>query len=315
MRATVSRIVLSSMFATVLAYGLSSCGTGDSGEGPDASTNQLDGGSTENSDGGTPDAGPEPESCKDAPKLVYVLSDANDLYRFDPQAKEFSKVGNLSACIDGVVTVPNPMAVDRKGVAWVNAVEFDPFSGSARAGSIVKVGTSDASCERTAVQLSAGWRALGMAFAANPAVGPDEETLYVSGSDGLGRIDLVREKVVPIAALGSPMTGEDAALTGTRAGQLFGFFASGVPKIAEIDPSTAAIKGAPETLATVAQPDAWALAQWGGALYLFTRPAGSPGTTTSVTKYDRAHQTVDASFMTEIGFTVVGAASSTCAPL
>jgi hypothetical protein len=57
--------------------------------------------------------------CSEAAQLVYVLSDANDLYSFRPNLRQFTRIGRLSCPTSAQ---PNSMAIDRDAVAWVNYV-------------------------------------------------------------------------------------------------------------------------------------------------------------------------------------------------
>src|SRR5262249_33643687 len=96
----------------------------DAGGGGDDDTFDTEGGTSWSGD------------CSDAAKLVYVVSDQNTLYSFDPAALTFTTVGVLSCPSSGNV---NSMAVDRGGTAWVNYTD----------GKIYKVSTKDASCKET----------------------------------------------------------------------------------------------------------------------------------------------------------------------
>src|SRR4051812_34321253 len=80
-----------------------------------------------------PGPGGNQAGCSDAAKLVYVVSDSNELFSFAPDKVAFTKIGQLN-CPSGGAT-PNSMAVDRSGNAWVN------FSD----GGLFKVSTADAS--------------------------------------------------------------------------------------------------------------------------------------------------------------------------
>ena len=111
--------------------------------------------------------------CSEAAKLVYVVSDSNELHSFRPDTTTFTRIGTLR-CPSGGAT-PNSMAVDRAGTAWVN------FSD----GGLFKVSTSDASCQATGFEkLQSGFERFGMAFATNSATSQDE-TLYVVGIEGM----------------------------------------------------------------------------------------------------------------------------------
>ena len=64
-------------------------------------------------------------------------------------------------------------------------------------------------------------------------------------------------------------------------------------------------------------PFDWAFSFWGGSFYFYTMPDETvyPNRTTNVTKYDPGTGALDTSYMTNIGFRIVGAGVSTCAPI
>lgn len=70
-------------------------------------------------------------------------------------------------------------------------------------------------------------------------------------------------------------------------------------------------------LPAVETPAAWAFSFWGGDFYLYTAPdpLSDPSRTTNVTRYRPSDGSVDAQYMVNIGFRIVGAGVSTCAPL
>ncbi|MCC6523644.1 MAG: hypothetical protein IT373_13395 [Polyangiaceae bacterium] len=249
--------------------------------------------------------------CSEQAKLIYVLSDANDLYSFNPPAKQFQLIGQLGC---NTAMAPNSMAVDRDAVAWVNYVETDPLFGDS-AGAVFKVSTANASCEPTAaVNLPSGWFRMGMGFSTNGAESTDE-TLFVAGigdlGGGTGLGSIQGSSLSNIGPFGSPLTGQNAELTGTGDGRLFGFFTTTPVQVAEIDKTDGGILSS-HALPTVPTPTAWAFSFWGGDFYLYT---ATDGTMSNVTRYRPSDQSVDTSYMTNIGFRIVGAGVSTCAPL
>jgi hypothetical protein len=299
---------------------------------PDGSSNHNDAarnggdGSSSNGDGSssgdvapipTPDAG---DGCSDAARLVYVLSDANELYSFRPDMRMFTRIGTLTC---NTTMQPNSMAIDRNAVAWVNYVDSSGGFGDS-AGAIYRVSTTDAHCTSDApINLTSGWFRLGMGFSSDATSG-SAETLFVAatadplggGSDGLGRIDPASLNVVPIGSFSGSLMGQSAELTGTGDGRLYGFFTTTPVQIAQIDKTSGATSMA-RSLSQVETPAAWAFSFWGGDFYLYTAPDPTlnPGRTTNVTRYRPSDGSVDASYMTNIGFTIVGAGVSTCAPI
>lgn len=83
-------------------------GGGTIGTGAGGMVGTGDGGTT-----GSGGAGPSSD-CAAAAQLIYVLSDKNDLYSFDPQKKLFKKIGPLQC---KTPMQPNSMAIDRNANA------------------------------------------------------------------------------------------------------------------------------------------------------------------------------------------------------
>jgi len=254
--------------------------------------------------------------CSEAAQLVYVLSDANDLYSFRPNLRQFTRIGRLSCPTSAQ---PNSMAIDRDAVAWVNYVNNAVID---TAGSLYRVSTTDARCTPAApVPLPQGWFRLGMGFSTASA-DSTEETLFVAAtadplggpSAGLGRIDPRGLTGTPIGQFSGAFRGQSAELTGTGDGRLYGFFTTTPVQVAQIDKSSGAIVDA-RPLPGVETPQAWAFSFWGGDFYLYTAPSALTGRTTNVTRYRPSDGSIDPAYMTNIGFRVVGAGVSTCAPI
>jgi hypothetical protein len=277
-----------------------------------------DGGGMLLGDGST--VGPGNGCTGAATNFVYVLSVENDLYSFAPDKKQFTKIGALG-CQTSMT--PNSMAVDRNATAWVNYVAGDMTTGIDTAGAIFQVSTKDASCQGPAVTLPDGWYRLGMGYATQSATSTAER-LYVAatgdpllgGGAGLGLVDFGKKTVGPIGSFTGTLAGKNAELTGTGDGRLFGFFTTTPVQVAEIQKGSGAVTSA-SPLAQVETPAYWAFSFWGGRFYLYTCPDSmlQPARTTNVSVYDPATGTVDPAYMTDIGFRIVGAGVSTCAPV
>lgn len=256
-------------------------------------------------DGGKP---PGADGCTDAARLVYVLSQENDLYSFTPNTATFAKVGRLECPTNGLAT-PNSMAVDRHGTAWVNYSD----------GTLFEVSTADASCSATSFAPGqAGFLKFGMAFSSN-AEGSSDETLYISGLDflagtgqGFGKVDLKTMKVTMLGDYSGNLAGEGAELTGTGDGKLFGFFTTQPnATLAEIDKSKGSTSG-DKSLEGVSTGNAWAFSFWGGDFWFYTSDGVSPSRVTQLrTSSDGKIELVKADVG---GFRIVGAGVSTCAP-
>jgi hypothetical protein len=319
-----SLAVLACTFAFACGSSTAESGFGDGGAGSgNGNGSGGTGGTIGGSDGGSLGSGGEggtglpSDGCSDAAKLIYVLSEENDLYSFYPPDKKLTKIGPLGCKAAGLT--PNSMAVSRDATAWVN---YADSLGLNNAGSIFKVSTANASCQPTTVKLSSGWYRLGMGFSTDGASSTNE-TLYVAAtggatggsSKGLGKIDLAAQALVPIGSFTGSLKGKDGELTGTGDGRLFGFFTTTPVEVAQIDKATGATS-ASTPLGGVETPAAWAFSFWGGDFYLYTAPDAtlSPNRTTNVTRYRPSDGSVDAHYMDNIGFRIVGAGVSTCAP-
>jgi hypothetical protein len=275
--------------------------SGSGGFGSSGTSGALGSSGTSGASGGGNQAG-----CSEAAKLVYVVSDSNELYSFRPDTTTFTLIGTLS-CPSGGAT-PNSMAVDRSGTAWVN------FSD----GGLFKVSTSDASCQATGFEkLQSGFERFGMAFATNSATSQDE-TLYVvgieglNGGKGLAKIDLDTMKLTTIGDFSGSLRGQAAELTGTGDGRLFGFFTTQPnATLALINKATGATSSN-QDLAGVSTGQAWAFSFWGGDFWFYTSPGAIPSTVTR--QQASSDNSITIAKQDVGGFRIVGAGVSTCAP-
>ena len=278
-------------------------GSGNGGFGTSGTSGSLGSGTSGTS--GTSGSGNQ-TGCSEAAKLVYVVSDSNELYSFRPDTTTFTRIGTLS-CPAGGAT-PNSMAVDRSGTAWVN------FSD----GGLFKVSTSDASCQGTTFQKGqSGFERFGMAFATNTATSQDE-TLFVVGIDGLNggkglaKIDLGTMKLTTIGDFSGALRGQGAELTGTGDGRLFGFFTTQPnATLAMINKATGATSSN-QDLEGVRTGQAWAFSFWGGDFWFYTSPGAAASTVTR--KQASTDDSLSIAKQDVGGFRIVGAGVSTCAP-
>jgi hypothetical protein len=301
--------------------GSSGAGSGGSSGGGGGTSNGGSGGSSGSGSGGSSgsfgtssggiDAG---NGCSgEATSFVYVLSSDNDLYSFAPDKKQFTKIGPLGC---QTTMQPNSMAVDRNAVAWVNYV--GTMGNRDSAGVIFQVSTKDASCApMPAMNLPAGWYRLGMGYSTNGGAGTTAETLFVSGNQGgngpgVASVDLATATLTPVGPFTGALAGQDAELTGTGDGRLFGYFTTSPVQVGEIDKATGATP-MPVPMTGVAAPSDWAFSFWGAHFYLYAAPGQGNGS--DVIDYDPATGSINTSYMTGIGFTIVGAGVSTCAPV
>ena len=246
---------------------------------------------------------PEPDfECADTNKQIYVLS-SNDkiLYRFDPLELTFTPLGR-PAC--GTRSGMYSMAVDRRGIAWIEYAD----------GRLFKVNTADMSCTDSGFRRDASEFGLfGMGFAKNDGDTDTSvnagETLWVAGAT-LARLDTTS---LELSLVGTGGLGR-AELSGTGTGELWAFMNVG-GRVALLDKET----GKPKKMFQTGIGDigAWAFAAWGGDLWLFSVPyhpnAPSSIETSTVTKYSPATDTTT-TLMENVGLNIVGAGVSTCAP-
>jgi hypothetical protein len=261
----------------------------------------------------TPDGGVTPQvaQCAEANKDVYVIAEDRTFYSFHPPSGLFTAKGILNCPTGGAM--PTSMAVDRDGIAWVRHSD----------GTVWKVSTTDLSCELTKYQPQAeAFVKFGMGFATE-SKGGSAETLYLSDSNGAGLAKL-DTKTLALSFVG-PYTGDLAGttseLTGTGDGKLYGFFVTSPAQIGEISKATGDIIN-PTPLPGVFAGNAWAFSFYGGDFYIYTNSDGSSGLPrdqggSDVTKYTPAAGTTPSSITvvkSKIGFKIVGAGVSTCAP-
>ncbi len=246
--------------------------------------------------------------CPSGNDLVFVASEERRLYSFDPKTATFTLLG-LVDCAAGMYV--NSMAIDRAGNAWINYGD----------GSLWKSPTQNPTCMSTGYKaLQSGVSLFGMGFSAK-ASGGTAETLYIDdlSGGGLGYIDLSSMSLMRFGPFAGDLANRDCELTGTADARLFGFFAGsplgdgGSASVTQIDPvSEGAMQQWP--LPTIDTGSDWAFAFWGGDFYLFTADkydSTDPFTTVTRFRPSDGSLTVVAQ---NIGFRVVGAGVSTCAP-
>lgn len=312
----------------------SSSGGGSSG-GSSGGIAPSDGGNSLIPDGGAAsDGSPGQGDCPvGASKYIYVVNDQNELYTFDPTlvpaATAFADLGPINC--PGEPTPPpsnggvNSMAVDRQAIAWINFND----------GKIFKVDTTQTGLPCTATAFTGGGSftpQLGMGFAtASPS--NSSETLYVSDNGGpggtcmsttpgpgcmglgLGSINQSNMMLSTIGAYTGQAAGYNAELSGTGKGVLYGFFTTTPSTIGTIDKSTGAVNNVIPLPSVNNSVGGYAFSFWGGDFWIYTAfpTSADPNATTSVTHLVSADGGVSV-VMPDIGFTIVGAGSSTCVP-
>jgi hypothetical protein len=240
--------------------------------------------------------------CVAGSSLIYFITAEQDLYRFDPAALTFTRVGPVRCDVDAD-TIPETISVDRYGTAWVQ------FSNNR----LYHVSTTDASCAPTAyVPHQFDTTLYDLAFAADVPSQPGE-TLYASleSERGIARIDTDGLKLTVIGRSTDPLYDNAFALTGTEDARLFGLFALPVGfTIAEIDKYSGRLLAMKE-LRNIYTTFTWAWAFWGGVFWVFTTN-GDP--TSDITVYDPRDGSIS-TVARDIGFNITAAGTSTCAPI
>jgi hypothetical protein len=249
-------------------------------------------------------AGTPPAYCQDAgDTAIYVVTDGSQLFRFDPPGAAFTPVGTLDCPVTASGQGPFSMAVDHQGTAYVVFGDGEMFT----------VSTQTAACAPTSAPVDSGnfTQTFGMGFSADP--GGQSETLYLAGTGSPGQLGTLDTSsfMIENAGVFSTDIGE-TELTGTGAGQLFGFgVGSGVAgaNLAAIDKQGAVILS-DLVVPTPPNPTGWAFAFWGGDFYFFTGLGGD----SSVGRFRPTDGSFVASYATLPMSNIVGAGVSTCAP-
>lgn len=240
---------------------------------------------------------PPADDCTDTSDLVYVISrDDGTLYLFDPPSLQFTALSQPQC---NSWETPSSMAVSRDGHAYVRYFDNEVFD----------VNLSTYRCSSTTYSdRRTGFGSFGMGYATNSA-NTWQDQLYIANSDRLAMLDTTTWAVTDLGALPS-----QSELTGNSAGELWAILPLEHPaKLVQLD------KNNGRTLATInmvgfpnAQDiDTFAFATWGGDFWLFIRESGM-GNHTDVYQVDSSGNL--SKRITNIGFDVVGAGVSTCAP-
>lgn len=270
------------------------------------------------------DDSPEPGECPcvGTGEGIYLLSDANELWTFDPDTLEFEVLGAVECPTTGM---PIAMAVDRQGGALLAYVVLPAFAGMPPTVETFSIALGDPSaCEAVELPLPADRMLAGTGYASASATDPcDDLYLFANstlddapGTSALARVDDDGDWV----ELGA-VPWMSAQLSGTGDGRLFGFaFAAaqnegdfGEASLVELDRDDA------EVLEAVVVPqgtdgDSMAFAFWGGDAWFFT---DGPHDTSVVRRLD--HDGSDGGgtsiVVDETPVRIMGAGVSTCAPI
>jgi hypothetical protein len=227
-------------------------------------------------------------TCDGGVDSIYLLSRDRALYRFDANTHTAVRLASIGCDLE-----PESMAVDRRGIAWIE----DWINGR-----LYNVSLSDGSCSVTPFVFPPDFFHFGMSFVADYP-GALTEHLYVASDAGLGIIDTTTFTLSLVDLWRGTPSGI-AELAGTADARLFSLFGFNVPpSLAELDKTTARVIASSTISSTPF--GSFAMAFWGGDLWFFND--------TSANRYSIATGAVMLA-NSNIGFPVVGAGSSTCAP-
>ena len=243
-----------------------------------------------------PDDPPPEDDCEDTSDLVYAISrDGNGLYLFDPVTVTFDYLGDLDCDMWGT---PNSMGIARDGMAYVRWSDE----------TLYQVDLQTLQCTPTSYGQQSSFGAFGMGFATESA-GSWRDELFVANASSLARLNTQTWQLDPIGPLPS-----QSELTGNADGELWAFLPLEQPaalvRLSKTD-------GQPEEFMSLQgfpsayEIDAFAFAHWGGDFWLFVRTYGV-GSSSDVYRVDANGQMTVAA--RRVGFDIVGAGVSTCAP-
>ena len=150
--------------------------------------------------------------------------------------------------------------------------------------------------------------------------GGSNEQLFLSdnGGSGLAKLDTGTLKLSFVGSYTGALAGKTSELTGTGDGKLYGFFVTAPAQVAEISKGTGDVLSTKE-LPGVYAGNGWAFSFYAGDFYIYTSSegnAGGPprsGAGSDVTRYRPSDGSIEI-VKPKVGFKIVGAGVSTCAP-
>jgi hypothetical protein len=244
-----------------------------------------------------PDDPPPADDCTESDDLVYAFSrDDNTLYTFDPASLSFTSLGRVNC---GTTYTAASMSVDRSGTAYIRYSDDRVYS----------VDLATMTCSPTGYRDSTTrFGSFGMGYSTDSA-DTWRDQLYVANEDQLGILDTSSWTITNLGRMPS-----QSELTGNADGELWAILPLETPaKIVQLDKTDAS------TLTTITMRsfpspsdiDTFAFATWSGDFYVFVGEHGF-GRTTDVYKVTTSGtMTLE---LENVGFNVVGAGVSTCAP-
>ncbi len=259
--------------STGTTSGATGTGTGGQTTSTDATSSgtglETTSGTTEGTTSGTTDGtgtmGDEVCECVPGNDLIYVLSDEDEIYTYDPELDSFEY---LTDVICPGEQNPYSLAVDRAGLAWIQYASEDVYTFDP---------ANPAPCEFAGVLGGPeGFGLFGMSFAPESNLDVCDRLFLHSYSGngpftegpGLGQLGVFDPMTDELSALG-PVDYDGGELAGTGEGRLFAFAGVEPAKLVEYDKETATpIDTLP--LTGLSKTRASAMAFYGGDAYFFT---------------------------------------------
>jgi len=257
--------------------------------------------------GGDGNEGGSPPECEPGTLLVYLVSQNDNLYRYNPATGALVLKGTLECDTMGNAS-PFSMSVDRVGRAYVVYTD----------GNLYRVDVGDASCEPTEYEpAQLDFFTFGMGFARDLENETDQlfvSDISISGtpealSQGLATIDTETMTLSLVGTYDTALTNR-MEMTSSNDGNLYGFALDQVSggSIVRLDKTNADVLE--QTFLPIGTPGAaLAFAFWSDDFYIFT----TGGNGTLVTRYRPADGSVVQT--QELGDVIVGAGVSTCDPM
>ncbi|MBX3232068.1 MAG: hypothetical protein KIT84_19865 [Labilithrix sp.] len=255
-------------------------------------------------------------ACAEGTDLVYVVSRDGALHSFDPSELRFRRIGRLE-CPGATRSLPQSMAVDRSGQAWVG------YDNGVLA--LASIANGDCIASRVNVHYARIGTRFGMGFAPTAEGGIGGETLFLSTEPAFGRLPdgrvargnslLVRiddgAHIRLAGAFPSELRGLTGELSSRSDGKLFAFFTGEPFSLAEIDPATAGVrwqKPLEGMRFRRSGSGSWAFAAVGAEFFFFWADNGGPSTVTRLREDGTLEHVIP-----NAGIEIVGAGASTCA--
>jgi hypothetical protein len=255
-------------------------------------------------------------ACAEGTDLVYVVSRDGALHSFDPGELRFRRIAHLE-CPGAFGSLPQSMAVDRSGQAWVG---FDNG-----AFGLASITTGECVASRVNVRSAHIGTRFGMGFAPTAEGGIGGESLFLTTEPAYGRLPdgrntrgnslLVRIDDGAHVRLAGVFPSEVRGLTGELSsrsdGRLFAFFTGQPFSLAEIEPATAEVRWQKPLpgMQFSARGGSWAFAAVGSEFFFFWADHAHPSSTVTRLREDGTLEHV----IPDAGIQIVGAGASTCA--